>query len=266
MLDPLSNLLLPGAGRRGPIVLMYHSVQPGKQVPESQWVVSRQRFDAQMALLADGGWNCCTVAELVSGKPVPPRTVVITFDDGYFDNLEPFTMLARMNMSATLFMVSDAVGGHADWEGGNGQRGPALLNKSQLLEMLAMGMEVGCHTRSHPRLTELDDEKLRQEVGDARKQLQDLLDDPISSFAYPFGDHDLRVVDAVRAAGYTAACVTRSGSGMVDDDPLRFRRIAVFAEDTLATFARKLVFADNDGSWSRVRRYYMNRLRARLAA
>ena len=129
-----------------------------------------------------------------------------------------------------------------------------------------MGMEIGCHTRSHPRLTELDDDRLRDEVGDARKQLQDLLDDPIASFAYPYGDHDQRVVEAVRDAGYAAACVTRSGSGMVDDDPMRFRRIAVFADDNVATFARKLVFADNDGSWSRVRRYYMDRLRARLAA
>lgn len=266
MLDPLSNLLLPGAGRRGPILLMYHSVQAGGKVPESQWSVSRQRFDAQMALLAEGGWNCCRVSDLVSGKPVPARTAVITFDDGYRDNLEPFEMLARMGMSATLFMVSGRVGGHADWQAVDGQHRPAMLDKAELQQMLAMGMEIGCHTRSHPRLTEVDDERLKSEVADARKQLQDLLNDPIASFAYPYGDHDQRVVDAVREAGYDAACVTRSGSGMVDGDPLRFRRIAVFAEDSLATFARKLVFADNDGSWSRVRRYYMKRLRDRLAA
>jgi len=265
MFDPVSKMLLSGAGRRGSIVLMYHSMEPGRRRPDWEWAVSQRNFEAQLELLLRAGWNCLTVADLVDASAVPERSVVISFDDGYGDNHAAFGALAERKLRGTLFMVSDDVGGVSRWVA-NVDEQRTMLDRGQLRELLANGMEVGSHTCSHPHLTQLDDQRLRHEVADSRKLLQDLLDDPINSFAYPYGDYDARVVDAVREAGYRTACVTRSGWGRVDDDPLQIRRIAVFAEDSLATFARKLAFADNEAGWGRVRSYYLGRLRSRLAA
>jgi len=263
MLDPISQWLLSGAGRNGPVTLMYHSVRPGRGTADWTWAVSQQRFDEQMELLQQDGWRTCTVSELAAPGPLPDKSVAITFDDGYQDNHQAFMSLARRGMRGTLFMVSSDVGGRASWQGEDGSGRP-MLDKTQLLEMLAAGMEVGCHTRSHPRLTQLDDHRLRDEVSGGRNELQDQIDAKVNSFAYPYGDYDARVVDAVREAGFAAACVTRSGSGRVDGDPLRLRRLAVIAEDNLATFARKLAFADNEAGWSRVGAYYLGRVRARF--
>lgn len=263
MLDPVSKMLLSGAGRRGPVVLMYHSVEPGGRRPAWHWAVSQRNFEAQLDLLASGGWHSHTVAELGDGGQVPERSVILTFDDGYRDNFAAFAAIAERGMRGTLFMVSGDVGGRASW-GVDPNSGRAMLDRGELKELLAAGMEIGCHTRAHSHLTALGDARLREEVVDSRKELQDLLDDPITSFAYPFGDHDDRVVEAVRQAGYRTACVTRSGWGRVDDDPLRIRRIAVFASDSVATFARKLAFADNEAGWARVGSYYFSRLRSRL--
>jgi len=264
MLDPLSKMLLSGAGSRGTITLMYHSVEPGSGRPDWPWAISRRDFDAQLDLLVQGGWQSLSVADLAGSGTLPERSVVITFDDGYRDNQAAFQALAERKLRATLFMVSGDVGGESSW-GVSALERRALLDRNQLLEIMSMGMEVGSHSCSHPRLTQLDDEHLLTELVDSRKVLQDLLDAPIDSFAYPYGDYDARVVDGVREAGYSAACVTRSGWGRVDADPLRIRRVAVMAGDSLATFARKLAFADNDASWGQVQGYYVGRLRARLA-
>jgi len=265
MLDPISQRLLSGAGRNGPVTLMYHSVRPGRGAADWTWAVSQQRFEEQMDLLQKNGWRTFTVSELAGPGPFPEKSVAITFDDGYQDNYQAFMSLARRGMRGTLFMVSRDVGGRAGWQGEGGS-GMPMLDKTQLREMLAAGMEVGCHSRSHPRLTEVDDARLHDEVSGARDELQDQIDTGVTSFAYPYGDYDDRVVEAVRQAGYSAACVTRSGCGRVDDDPLRLRRIAVFAEDNLATFARKLAFADNEADWLRVGTYYLGRVRARFGA
>lgn len=266
MLDPITRSLLSGAGGRGPIVLMYHSVRVGKRTPDWTWAVSQSRFEAQMDLLQQDGWTTCRVADLVGPAPLPAKTVVITFDDGYQDNFAPFMFLARRGMQGTLFMVSDDVGGCAGWPGEVGS-GSSMLDVGQLRELQAAGIEIGSHTRRHARLTSIDDPgELRDQVTGSRRALQDILQSPVDSFAYPYGAYDAGVVDAVREAGYKAACVTRSGWGRVDGDPLQLRRLAVFAEDGLAAFARKLAFADNHADWPRVAGYYFGRLRSRVAA
>ena len=264
MLDPISQWLLSGAGRNGPITLMYHSVRPGRGTADWTWAVSQQRFDEQMELLQQDGWRTCTVSELAGPGPLPDKSVAITFDDGYQDNFQAFMSLAKRGMCGTVFMVSRDVGGRAGWQGEGGS-GMLMLDKTQLRELLVAGMEVGCHSRSHPRLTEVGDARLCDEVSGARDELQDQIGAGVSSFAYPYGDYDARVVDAVRRAGFSAACVTRSGCGRVEDDPLRLRRIAIFAEDDLASFARKLAFADNEAGWLRVGAYYLGRVRARFS-
>lgn len=266
MLDPITRSLLSGAGLRGPIALMYHSVRVGRAVPDWTWAVSQRRFEEQMDLLQQHGWTSCPASDLVASATLPDKTIAITFDDGYLDNYRPLEWLARRGMRATLFMVSDDVGGHASWPGEVGSGSP-MLDAGQLRELQAAGIEIGSHTRRHARLTEVADPgELRDQVSGSRAALQDLLQAPIDSFAYPYGAYDARVRDAVAEAGYRVACVTRSGWGWVANDSLQTRRIAVFAEDGLAAFARKLAFADNHVDWPRVAGYYLDRLRSRVAA
>ena len=227
--------------------------------------MSLRRFEAQLALLRDQGWHTATLDQLANEKMLSRRTVVITFDDGYADNMAAFEALVERGMCASWFIVTRDVGSDAAW-GDPGLPSMTLLDRAQLREMQRAGMDIGAHTHSHPHLTALDDAALDAEVGGSRSELQDILGAEVPSFAYPYGDHAPRVVDAVRRASYSAACVTRSGWGRVEGDPLRIRRLAVFAGDNLATFARKLAFADNHAGWPVVGSYYLGRLRARLAA
>lgn len=263
MLDPISTRLLRNSGHHGAIALMYHSVTPGTGTPRWRYAVSMRRFRAQLDLLQSQGWHTHRLDEL-RAKPLPARSVVITFDDGYRDNFAAFNELARRNMTASWFIVSGDIGLNAGWQDPDSPKLP-LLETAQLREMHAAGMEIGSHSHTHCPLTECDDETLAVELARSKDTLEAMLNASITSLAYPYGLYDDRVVEATRAAGYCAAGTTRSGWAMRDDDPMRIRRLSVFADDTLSAFARKLTFANNDVSWRALFRYARHRAIERIA-
>jgi peptidoglycan/xylan/chitin deacetylase (PgdA/CDA1 family) len=100
-----------------------------------------------------------------------------------------------------------------------------VMTPDQLRRLAAAGHEVGSHTLTHPLLPQLDDAQLAHELAASREMLQGWLQSPVSGFCYPNGDHDDRVVDAVRRAGYGHACTTQHGRNAPAADPYRLRRV-----------------------------------------
>lgn len=264
-IDPLSALLHRNAGQHGPAMVMYHAVTPGASTPAWPWAVSMQQFCDQLDFLAAAGYATPTLSELVStpANEWAGRTAVITFDDGYADNLAACTELQKRGMRASWFIVTGAIGEAPTWPA-DGRPAGRLLNAAELREMRAAGMEVGSHTVSHVRLTEVDDTCLHQELRNSRAALEDLLGHAVTSFAYPFGAWDARCAAGVRQAGYTAACTTRTGWALRDGDPYLLRRLTVFNSDTAGSLARKLLFASNDVSWNAIARHFVLQAKARL--
>ncbi|MDP1679460.1 MAG: polysaccharide deacetylase family protein [Candidatus Nitrotoga sp.] len=263
MLDPLSRCLGNNAGQHGPVMLMYHSVMLGSDRPDWPWAVSLQRFRSQLDFLTQAGWATPTMAELVAApEEWPSRTAVITFDDGYVDNLAAWEELQKHGMSATWFMVSGSIAREPAWPV-DGRPAIRLLNAAELRAMQATGMEIGSHTTNHVRLTEANDNLLRAELSDSKAVLEDILGNEISSFAYPYGAWDTRCANAVREAGYRAACTTRTGWTLRDSDPYKLRRLTIFNTDTAGSLARKLYFGSNDVSWHTLAKHTLKHLRNR---
>jgi peptidoglycan/xylan/chitin deacetylase (PgdA/CDA1 family) len=107
----------------------------------------------------------------------------------------------------------------------------------EIAELAEAGWEIGSHTCSHSRLTTLSDHEVRAELVDSKAEIEDRLGCPCRSLAYPYGDHDERVVRATHAAGYVAAG-TLPGR-FEGDDPLRHPRLFVSRADTRLRFAVK---------------------------
>ena len=243
---------------------MYHSVMPGNGNPEWPWGVSMGRFRSQLDFLAAQGWNTLTIAELIATPTKwTDRTVVITFDDGYADNLTAWEELQKRNMRATWFIVSGSIGREPAWPA-DGRPAGRLLNTAELRAMQATGMEIGSHTVKHVRLTEVNDEQLHLELIESKTILEDALGNEISSFAYPYGAWDARCVNAVQEAGYRAACTTQTGWALRDDNPFQIRRLTIFNMDTTSSLARKLYFGSNEVSWQTVSRYALQRVASRM--
>jgi peptidoglycan/xylan/chitin deacetylase (PgdA/CDA1 family) len=259
MIDPLSKFIHRDAGQHGPVMLMYHAISPGSSHPDWPWAVSMQQFRDQLDFLVQQGYATPTMGELVAAPHRwNGRTAIITFDDGYVDNLAACEELQKRGMRASWFIVSGSIGRAPGWAE-DGRPAGRLLNAGELREMQAAGMEIGSHTVNHARLTGVDDARLMQELADSKATLEDVLGNTVGSFAYPYGAWDARCAMAVKQAGYTAACTTQTGWALRDNNPYQVRRLTVFNTDTASMLARKLCFGSHNVRWrdiagSRLRR------------
>lgn len=177
-------------------VLMYHSIS-GAAGPTS---IDPDTFHGQMEGLAAQGYEAVTLQDFAAwydgGADLPPRSVVITFDDGFADFAEHAApeMISR-GWSATVFLPTGHVGGMEQWHGGNQPARP-LMNWRQVVELAAQGIAFGGHSVSHVDLTTLNSQDLDYELRQSRDAIEAHLGSPPISFAPPYG----RCNTAVRAA------------------------------------------------------------------
>ncbi|MDQ6811628.1 MAG: polysaccharide deacetylase family protein [Actinomycetota bacterium] len=172
---------------------------------------------------------------------------MITFDDGYSSVLgRAAPILARFGFPGTVFVVTDFVGdsrpmswpGIARWLGTPHEHELTSLGWDELEALAAAGWEVGSHTCSHPRLTQLSQMELEEELGASRACLEERLGRPCRSVAYPEGDHDERVVRAAALAGYELAFTVPSV--LRAQDRLRWPRIGIYRRETPISFSAKV--------------------------
>ncbi len=235
---------------RGTVVLMYHAFgRPGE--PASRFVVPARRFERQLRRLARRRRPVLRLEELVDcrrqGRLAPAGAVVITMDDGYADNRElAAPLLRRFGFSATVFAVSDRIGGAADWDGAGELSGRPLLDLDGLLGLQESRIAVGAHSRTHPRLPELDAKAVSEEVGGSREELTERIGAPVVCFSYPYGRVSDDAVAAVARAGFGCACGIRRGLNYPDTPLLELRRVPVDGDASMLRFALGVRFGDPD--------------------
>lgn len=253
------------------IVLMYHGLGGVRDTAESRFLVGPRRFADQMAALARAGFKAIAIDEmldaLANGGRLPAGALVLTFDDGYRSVREyAWPVLNEIGWPFTVFLVSDLIGTSDGWTMVSSGRPvlQPLLGADEILAMQRAGCSFQSHSRSHPRLSQLDDLRLQSELVGSREALSNMLGEPVRYIAYPFGDADARVRAAAESAGYAAAFSTRSGFNNRDTDRFNIRRIEVVGTDTPAMLLRKVRLGTNDGSLRNMVRYWAGRVGGRL--
>jgi peptidoglycan/xylan/chitin deacetylase (PgdA/CDA1 family) len=162
------------------------------------------------------------------GSTTKTNLAVLTFDDGYADTLaRALPLLNEYGFTATCYLVSDAIGRHNHWDAAYLGETKPLMNQDQVQQWLAAGMEIGSHSRSHPKLHEVDDETARQEISGSRAALQAAFGVSVDHFSYPFGRFSAATADFVKQAGYRSAVSLLPGVACAADDPYRLPRIFV---------------------------------------
>ena len=223
---PLTRLLAALQALRGrrARILCYHSISDRRT---DRWAVGTRQFAAHLALLRQEGWAILPLQELVArlkkGQDCP-RTVALTFDDGYLDFLEnALPILKEFAAPATLFAPVGLLGGASRWVA-EAPEAP-LLDLPGLEQAARAGVEIGSHSFSHRRLPELDAAGLEQELAGSFRWLQARLGIAPQAFSYPFGEFGPREAAAARAAGYACACDFGGllGNGR-ETDPYRLKR------------------------------------------
>ena len=131
----------------------------------------------------------------------------ITFDDGYLTVYErACPMLKERDMTATVYVVVDSLGGINEWDRRAGDQEEKMMSAAQARELAENGFEIGSHTLTHPASVQpWTTSSLTQEIVDSKHKLEDLIGREVASFSYPYGDYDGRVLNAAMAAGYKNA-------------------------------------------------------------
>ena len=198
-----------GRGRTGeprlPAILAYHAITRAEEDP-NRICVSPQRFEAQMLYIKRRGLRGVSVQELLraTGAGNNAGLVGITFDDAYENFLDfAVPILEKCGFSATVFAVGGMLGSSNFWDESPRMK---LLGEEGLREAARRGMEIGAHSMSHIRLAGLPAAQLAEEVGESRRVLEEVLDEPVEGFCYPYGSLDVAAAQATRGAGYSYAC------------------------------------------------------------
>ncbi|MFE9650471.1 polysaccharide deacetylase family protein [Streptomyces sp. NPDC006365] len=216
-------------------VFLYHSVQVNPPPWIAPFTVPPRTFAEQLDLLTDSGHVVVPLRQLVAalygGPPLPPRSAVLTFDDGFADfHTTVAPLLADRGLPATLYVTTGALRGPGPSVRESLFPPAAMLTWRQVGQLDALGIEIGGHTRTHPQLDTLTRRGAQEEIEGCKHQLQDALGHPVHSFAFPHGYSCRTVRRQVREAGWSSAAAVRCAFSSGGDDPLRIARLMVRAD------------------------------------
>ena len=208
-------------------IMMYHNVNYSNKPRLNS--VSPENFAKQMAYLHQHGYQVIPFSELVNSirekKPLPQKSVVITFDDGYEDNYaNAIPVLKQYHFPAIIFLVTDVVSK------------PGFVTWDQIKEMEKFGISFGSHTRLHTYLPSLDKAEQRNQIRGSKEILEQQLGHPVEYFAYPSGGFNDAIKELLKEAGYKAACTTNRGYHRMNDDPYIIKRIRFGNNDSCDFF------------------------------
>jgi peptidoglycan/xylan/chitin deacetylase (PgdA/CDA1 family) len=225
------------------LVLCYHAVSERFPAPLS---VTPEAFERQLGLLSRAGYRGATFEQAVQTRS--GRTVAITFDDAYLSVLQlAKPLLDEAGFPATVYAPTAYLDtperplswdGIEQWLGGEHERELLPMSWDQLGGLAEAGWEIGSHTRTHPHLTTLGDEALREELVRSREEVEQRLGRDCPTIAYPYGDYDERVVRGAAEAGYSAAGTLPAR--LHHERPLAWPRVGIYHGDDERRFRMKI--------------------------
>ncbi len=212
-------------------VLMYHSISYQKDNPVR---IPIKKFEEQLKYLKDNGYYTITLTDLydyfMTDTPIPKKSVVLTFDDGYVDNYTAMLpALRKYNFKATIFVITSAIDKNVNY-----------LTSKQLIEMEKYGVDIESHTVNHENLKDMPKDKQLATLIKSKKDLEKLLNKQVNYFAYPYGGYSKTSIEAVREAGYKMAITTDGRWSSKSDGILSLHRVYISSFHDMKEFKRRL--------------------------
>lgn len=217
-------------------VIMYHSIKYEKN---NCVRLPKENFEKQMKYLKDNNYTTLTLDELYDffekNIPVPKKSVVLTFDDGYKDNYDTaYPILKKYGFKATVFVITNCIG--------TGE----YLTEEELKEMDQNGFDVESHTANHETLTKLSYDKQYDTISQSKERLEKLLNKKVKYIAYPCGKYNNNTVKAVKNAGYKMALSTDGRWADKSDGIFTLDRVFISGFHSMNTFKERITNPNYD--------------------
>jgi peptidoglycan/xylan/chitin deacetylase (PgdA/CDA1 family) len=219
-------------------LLMYHYISdppPGADRLRLDLSVRPSQFEAHLQYLRQAGYETVSLSDLIfhltQGKPLPPRPIVLTFDDGYRDAYEEaFPLLQRYGFQGTFFVLT----GRADEED------PRYLSWEQIRRMSEAGMEIQLHGREHIRLDGRDEAFLFYHIIGGKQSIEAHTGRPVRFFAYPSSIYDEALIRFLEGYWFWGAVTTAYGADERLENRFLWPRIRIRGTDDVQRLAEKL--------------------------
>lgn len=214
------------------IILMYHSITDNKDF----FCVKPSDFERQIKYLRENNFNVISLDKLVwhlENNNFPPKTVALTFDDGYEDNFtSAFPILKKYNFPATIFLETAVLGREKTNKSGVIYK---MLKWGQIKEMKNSGIfEFGAHTLNHPKLSQLNLMSVEKEIIQSKEILEDMLGKKCVFFAYPFGDFNEQTI-IIAKKNFKAVFTVKNGTIKYGDNLMELKRNSI---DSAVSFSQ----------------------------
>jgi peptidoglycan/xylan/chitin deacetylase (PgdA/CDA1 family) len=221
-----------------PHIIMLHHVS---DLPEFKslepYSISNSKFSELLDYIEQNNFTTKNFHDIKNGKRTS-KDVVITFDDcssALFDFAIP-ELLVR-NMKAVFYIPSDHISGYNVWDVTEGKNKVSFFTEDNLQELSGYSnFEIGSHSKTHRKLTQLNSEEFFQELLGSKQALEKITQNEVISFAYPFGEIPESNWELLTKAGYSFAC----GIYVKKQSDLQLRRFIYHNTDNSTTLKLKL--------------------------
>lgn len=239
---PLKPAAIYAGNARAIPVLCYHQFTAGSQA-KRRLEVAADNFERQMRYLSEGGYQVIPLKKMLSilqgNSAIPPKTVVLTIDDGYRSVYTyAYPILKKYGFSATLFVYTDFIGG------------AAALSWQQVKTMSDSGViDVESHTKTHSSLSfDAQQESIAEhkkriavEIDTAARAIKKHVGHTPTILAYPYGDSSRYVVEYLATANYQLGATVTRGANRVYADPFLLQRTMIYNKHTQEDFKKFLL-------------------------
>ncbi|MBE6063391.1 MAG: polysaccharide deacetylase family protein [Clostridium butyricum] len=222
---PITNTKLVNDNRGIP-VLYYHSVN---DVITNEVTISPALLRKELEYIKNQGYITLSMNEvenyILNNEPIPEKSILITFDDGYMDNYyNAYPILKELNMKATIFCITSKLDGSY------------YLSEDAIKEMSQNNIDIESHTVTHTHLNKLTYDEQIKELSESKSKLESIVGKKITAIAFPFGDYNKNSIDAAKNCGYNLAFTTNKGFADRNDNPLELNRIYISSYYDMNTF------------------------------
>lgn len=241
-------------------VLMYHKVPDQELQTQHKIFVTKDNFRKHLEYFKRKGFTALTFSELalyrkgyVSFKSFPRKPLVLTFDDGYRDNLvNASPLLKEFGYKAQLFLLADKTIDHNNWDVGSHEPAHEIVSGAERQDWKDSAFEIGSHGFNHKKLTALSESDALDELTESKKALENEFKQQINVFAFTYGITTDNSRQLAQRAGYDYAVNTDSGGLLLEEDPYAIFRVNMFPNESTWSLFKKT------SSWYR-RYYYLKR-------
>lgn len=216
--------------KSGTSCLMFHSIR--NDMNGDIFSVNSKKFEEMVQILKE-----CKCEHLGSIHEKDNK-VVVTFDDGFEDNISfAYPILKLNNIPFTIFMISDFV----NKEG--------YLSRFQLQKLSDDPLvTIGIHGKTHNPLLKIDKKLAKEELYESKKEIEEIIGKNVDTMSFPHGSYDDELVDYAMEIGIRKICT--SDPGFINKNKKTINRVTIYKYDTIKTFEDKL-----KGKWEIVKKW-----------